>query len=48
MRDYPSLAAQADKLLRDGYPDAIKAALLETGLDHSVVPADLPGVQGLL
>jgi len=48
LRDYPSLAAQADGLLRDAYPHAIIAALVETGLDRSVIPADVLSVQALL
>jgi len=48
LHDYPSLAAQADDLLRAVYSKAIKAALIETGLDHSAIPADLPSLQALL
>ena len=48
LRDYPSLAAQADGLLRDAYPHAVTAALVETGLDRGAVPADAPSVQALL
>jgi hypothetical protein len=48
LRDYPSLAAQADDILRDAYPDAIEAALDETGLDRSAIPADVPTVQELM
>ena len=48
LHDYPSLAAQADDLLRNVYSKAIKAALVETGLDRSVIPTDLPSLQALL
>ncbi len=48
LHDYPSLAAQADDLLRAVYPKSIKAALVETGLDRSMISADVPSVQDLL
>ena len=48
LRDYPSLAARADALLAGIYLKAVRLALSETGLDRSVVPADLPTVQELL
>lgn len=48
LQDYPSLAAQAEELLRIVYPKAIKAALVETDLDRSVIPTDLPSLQALL
>jgi hypothetical protein len=48
LRDYPSLAAQADDILRDAYPDAIESALDETGLDRAVIPSGVPTVQDLL
>jgi Domain of unknown function DUF29 len=35
----PSLAKRADEILRDVYPDAVQAALLETGANRKAVPS---------
>jgi hypothetical protein len=48
LHDYPSLAAQADTLLREAYPHAVKAALVETGLDGGIIPPWIPSVADLL
>jgi hypothetical protein len=36
--DGPSLARRADEILRAVYPDAVRAALVETGADRKAVP----------
>ncbi len=38
LKHLPSLATRAPEILRDVYPDAVQAALLETGADGKAVP----------
>jgi hypothetical protein len=47
--DHPSLAEQADEIVRKIYPDAHKQAVVETGLDAFLIPHGLRyDLQGLL
>ncbi len=42
LRESPSLRAQLSEIITDVYPDAIKSAARETGLDASTFPAGCP------
>jgi len=40
LKHLPSLATRTPEILRDVYPDAVQAALLETGADRKAVPRE--------
>ncbi len=49
LADHPSLAARADDLVRQAYPDAVRQVAVETGLERGLIPGALQfDVQGLL
>jgi hypothetical protein len=42
LRDSPSLKRELEPMCQDIYPDAVRAAVIETGLSETILPSTLP------